>query len=59
MFKAAYDTAMSLKQQFDLLIYEMFFYPGIKIAQNLSIPCVRQFSQPAWNEKTYADSLGY
>ena len=47
-FRAAYDTVMSLDKKFDLLIYEMFFYPGIKIAQNLGIPCVRQFSQPAW-----------
>lgn len=47
-FRAAYDTALSLKDKFDLLIYEMFFYPGIRIAQQLQIPCVRQFSQPAW-----------
>lgn len=51
-FRAAFDTAMNLKQKFDLLIYEMFFYPAIKIAENLGIPCVRQFSQPAWNQKT-------
>lgn len=51
-FRAAFDTALSLEQQFDLLIYEMLFYPGIKIAEKLEIPCVRQFSQPAWNEKT-------
>ena len=55
-FRAAFDTAMNLEQKFDLLIYEMFFYPGIKIAENLGIPCVRQFSQPAWNERTYANS---
>jgi len=51
-FRAAYDTAMNLGRRFDLLIYEMFFYPGIRIAEHLGIPCVRQFSQPAWNEKT-------
>ena len=55
-FRAAFDTAMNLEKKFDLLIYEMFFYPGIKLAQNLGIPSVRQFSQPAWNEKTYANS---
>ena len=54
-FRAAFDTAISLEQKFDLLIYEMFFYPGIKIAERLGIPCVRQFSQPAWNEYTTSD----
>ena len=55
-FRAAYDTAMNLNQNYDLLIYEMFFYPGIKVAENLGLPCVRQFSQPAWSQKTYSDS---
>lgn len=50
-FIAAFDTAMQLDQKFDLLIYEMFFFPGIKIAENLGIPCVRQFSQQAWNQE--------
>lgn len=54
-FKAAFDTAMSLHQEFDLLIYEMFFYPGKKVAENLDIPCVRQFSQPAWNNEMARD----
>jgi MGT family glycosyltransferase len=43
---------MSLERKFDLLIYEMFFYPGFRIAELLGIPCVRQFSQPAWNGNT-------
>ena len=51
-FRAAFDTVMSLERMFDLLIYEMFFYPGFQIASMLEIPCVRQFSQPAWNENT-------
>lgn len=50
-FRAAYETALSLTQKFDLLIYEMFFYPGIAVAEKLNIPCVRQFSQPAWNHQ--------
>lgn len=51
-FRAAFDTALSLKDNnFDLLIYEMFFYPGIKLAKLMKIPCVRQFSQPAWSEQ--------
>lgn len=49
-FRAAFDTALQLKEKFDILIYEMFFFPGIKIAEILQIPCVRQFSQPAWNK---------
>lgn len=55
-FRAAFDTAMNLEQKFDLLIYEFFFYPGIRIAEKLGIPCVRQFSQPAWNEKTLSNA---
>ena len=53
-FRAAYDAALSLTERFDLLIYEMFFYPGSKIAQLLALPCVRQFSQPARNTHTVA-----
>ena len=53
-FRAAFDTALSLTGDYDLLIYEMFFYPGLQIAKRLGIPCVRQFSQPAWNKNTMA-----
>jgi len=49
-FKAAYNTAMKVGSGHDLLIYEMFFYLGKTIADRLGIPCVRQFSQPAWSE---------
>lgn len=52
-FRAAYDTAMSLEENFDLLFYEMFFHPGIEVARKKGIPCVRQFSQPAWSEATW------
>ncbi|MDE7120725.1 MAG: glycosyl transferase, partial [Oscillospiraceae bacterium] len=55
-FQAAYDTAMCLDQTFDVLIYEMFFYPGIEIARKKKIPCVRQFSQPAWSEDTWKNT---
>lgn len=50
-FRAAYDTALHINEKFDLLIYEMFFYPGYVIAEKLGIPCVRQFAQPAWNKE--------
>ena len=55
-FTAAFRTAMEMKEHFDLLIYEMFFYPGFEIAKRKGIPCVRQFSQPAWSEKTWNDA---
>ena len=55
-FQAAYDTAMALTDTFDVLIYEMFFYPGIAIARKKEIPCVRQFSQPAWSEATWKNT---
>ena len=57
-FRAAFDTAMSLPGPYDLLIYEMFFYPGIEIARRKGIPCVRQFSQPAWSEETWRQAPG-
>jgi len=37
----------------------MFFYPGIKIAEILGIPCVRQLSQPAWNQKTVSNATWF
>ncbi|MBQ1493211.1 MAG: hypothetical protein IIZ39_14755, partial [Blautia sp.] len=52
-FGAAFDTAMALSDPFDLLIYEMFFYPGIEVAKRKKIPCLRQFSQPAWSLETW------
>lgn len=55
-FLAAYRTAIALTESFDLLIYEMFFYPGIDIARRKGIPCVRQFSQPAWSKETWQDT---
>ncbi len=55
-FRAAFRTAMKRKEKFDLLIYEMFFYPGIDIAKRKHIPCVRQFSQPAWSAETWKDA---
>ena len=52
-FRACWDTAMALKGAFDLLLYEMFFYPGFTLAQKLGVPCVRQWSQPAWSVGTW------
>ncbi|MEM1486014.1 nucleotide disphospho-sugar-binding domain-containing protein [Oscillospiraceae bacterium PP1C4] len=55
-FRAAYDTALSLTQKFDLLIYEFLFYPAIRIADIFKIPCIRQFSQPAWNTQSMGEA---
>ena len=52
-FRALWDTALALGEAFDLLVYEMFFYPGFTLAQRLGIPCVRQFSQPAWSVESW------
>lgn len=52
-FRATYDTALAQTEKFDLLIYEMFFYPGYVVAKKLGIPCVRQFSQPAWSWESF------
>ena len=57
-FRAAFDTAMALTDRFDLLIFEMFFYPGIEVAKRKEIPCVRQFSQTAWSEATWKAAPG-
>ena len=58
-FRSAFDTAINIERKFDLLIYEMFFYPGIRIAEKFQIPCVRQFSQPAWNQKTMSNATWF
>lgn len=55
-FKDAFNTAMQLTDKFDLLIYEMLFYPGKILADKLGIPCVRQFSQHAWNYEMTCDA---
>lgn len=58
-FKAAYETVMAIGRDYDLLIYEMFFYLGKIAAERLQMPCIRQFSQCAWNKKSvqYASKL--
>lgn len=58
-FKAAYETVMDIGEDYDVLIYEMFFYLGKIAAERLHIPCVRQFSQCAWNKESvqYASKL--
>ncbi len=52
-FRALWETALTMAGQADLLIYEMFFYPGFTLAQRLNVPCVRLWSQPAWSVETW------
>lgn len=58
-FRDAFDTAINLKKKYDLLIYEMYFFPGIKIAEILGIPSIRQFSQRALNQKIFSETSLY
>lgn len=51
-FLGAYRTLMRYGSSYDILLYEMLFFPAKEIADRLGIPCVRQFSQPAWNPAT-------
>ena len=55
-FAAAFETAAAMKGAFDVLIYEMFFYPGFELARRMGIPCVRQFSQSAWSPETWKEA---
>ena len=55
-FRAAFDTAMAQTDDYDVLIYEMFFYPGIEVAKRKGVPSVRQFSQPAWSKETWRNA---
>lgn len=54
-FLAAYETAMAVGKGYDIILYEMLFYPAKQIAKRLGLPCVRQFSQPAWNKVSYME----
>lgn len=49
-FLAAYHTGLRVGKEYDLVLYEMFFYLGQMLAEELDKPCVRQFSMFAWNE---------
>lgn len=40
-FQAAYNTALSLREHYDILIYDSFLYMGKSLADKLGIPCIR------------------
>jgi len=49
-FSAAYNTALRVGKDYDLILYELLFYFGRALAEKLDKPCIRQFSMFAWNE---------
>lgn len=57
-FLAAFQTVMAIGKNYDLLIYEMLFFPAKRLADRLGIPSVRQFSQPAWNQEAFQSLSG-
>lgn len=48
-FMAAYNTGMRVGKEYDLILYELLFYLGKLLSENLGKPCIRQFSTFAWN----------
>ena len=49
--KNAYDAAETIVQQFDLIIYEQFFFLGKHLADKCQKPVVRIFTAPVTNKK--------
>lgn len=49
-FSAAYHTGLRVGEEYDVILYELFFYLGKTLAETLKKPCIRQFSMFAWNE---------
>ncbi|MBE6048539.1 MAG: hypothetical protein E7213_09110 [Clostridium sp.] len=48
-YKAAFDTALSIKDNYDIFVYENWFYYGLRTAEILDKPCIRLFSNAAFN----------
>lgn len=49
--KNAYATAESIVEQFDLIIYEQFFFLGKHLAEKYHKPVARVFTAPVTNDK--------
>lgn len=49
-FKSAYETAYEIGAQFDVIVYEMLFFLGKNLADQLGKPSVRLFSTFALND---------
>ncbi|MGT2751050.1 nucleotide disphospho-sugar-binding domain-containing protein [Streptococcus orisasini] len=50
-WSAAYRTVLRVGKQYDCLIYEMLFFPGKALADQLGLPAYRLFSTFSLNEK--------
>lgn len=55
--KNAYSKAESIIGDFDLVIYEQFFFLGKHLADKYDKPCVRIFSAPVTNKKLMDEYL--
>lgn len=55
----AFRKAEEVIREYDLLIYEQFFFPGKHLAEKYSKKCVRVFTSPATNRKLMADFLSH
>ena len=55
--KNAYATAESIVAQFDLVIYEQFFFLGKHLAEKYKKPVVRIFTAPVTNAKLMNDFI--
>lgn len=49
-YKAAFKTAINQRETYDLLIYENWFFLGAVLAESMKLPCIKLFSNPAFNE---------
>lgn len=50
-WRIAYDTVEAELDRYDLLLYEVLFFPGKSLADKMGKPCVRLFSTFALNAK--------
>ncbi len=55
--KNAYAAAVKLADEFDLILYEQFFFLGKHLAERFSKPVVRIFTAPATNHKLMQEYL--
>lgn len=51
MWRDAYGTALRIGADYDIILYEMFFFLGKDLADKLKKPAVRQFTTFALNKK--------
>ncbi|HHX57962.1 MAG TPA: glycosyl transferase [Clostridiales bacterium] len=52
-FRAAYETALRIGKDYDIIIYEFLFFLGKSLGDKLKKPVVRQFTTFALNENSF------